>query len=80
MKEPHFKNKPIVITAHAIKRCRERDIGFPDQIYDTIHTGKVSQFGKNYLKFKKESKYESIICIGEDVGHCIVIKTVERGN
>lgn len=76
----YFEGKLIVIKVHAIKRARERDIAFPDQVYNVIQTGKVKRFGKNYLKFTKRGKHGSVICVGEDLGHCIIIKTIERGN
>ncbi|MBN1502294.1 hypothetical protein JW930_02015 [Candidatus Woesearchaeota archaeon] len=76
----HFDGKPIVIKVHAVKRARERDIAFPDQVYSAIQTGKVVRFGKNMIKFVKRSKKGSIVCIGEDLGHSIIIKTIERGN
>ena len=75
-----FDGKPIVITVHAIKRARERDIAFPDQIYKTIRNGKARRFAKKGVKFVMRTKTGTIICIGEDVGHAIIIKTVERGN
>jgi len=75
-----FDGKPILITIHAIKRARERDIAFPDQVYTTLRCGKTERFAKNRIKFIMRSKRGSIICIGEDIGHAIIIKTVERGN
>lgn len=68
------------IKAHAIKRARERDIIFPDMVYATILGGRLTHFGKNYLKFSKEYKQGRVICVGEDLGHAIIIKTVEWGN
>ena len=80
MDEIYFQDKPIIIKVHAIKRARERNIAFPDQVYNVLQTGKVNRFGKHKIKFVKRSKEGSIICIGEDLGHAIIIKTVERGN
>jgi len=80
MNEIYFQDKPIIIKVHAIKRARERNIAFPDQVYDVLQTGKVNRFGKHGIKFIKRSKRGSIICIGEDLGHAIIIKTIERGN
>lgn len=76
----YFEGRLIVIKVHAVKRARERHIAFPDQVYDAIRTGKVKKFGKNGIKFVKKNKENSIICIGEIAGNCIIIKTVERGN
>ena len=75
-----FNGKPVIITVHAIKRARERDIAFPDQVYNTLRNGKVRRFAKNGVKFIMRSKTGTIICVGEDIGHAIMIKTVERGN
>jgi len=72
-----FNGKAILITAHAIKRARERNIAFPDQVYAALCTGKAHRFGKNFVKFIGKS---GVVCVGEDVGECIIIKTIERGN
>tara|TARA_Y100000310_G_scaffold322535_1_gene381679 strand:- start:2747 stop:2989 length:243 start_codon:yes stop_codon:yes gene_type:complete len=80
MKEVWFEGKPIFISVHAIKRAREREIAYPDHILTVLNTGKVIRFGKNMLKFVSRTKKGSIICVGEDLGHAIIIKTVERGN
>ncbi len=76
----YFQSKPIIIKVHAVKRAREREIAFPDQVYDVLQTGKVKRYGKHGIKFVKRSKEGSIICVGEDLGYCIIIKTIERGN
>ena len=52
----------------------------PSQIKYTIKTGKVVRIGKNGIKFISRSKKGSIICVGEDLGQTIIIKTIERGN
>ena len=75
-----FQNRPVWIKVHTIKQARRRDIIFPDMVYATILGGKVQRFGKNYLKFRKKYKRGTVICVGEDVGHAIIIKTVEWGN
>ena len=80
MSDIYFQGKQIIIKVHAVKRAREREIAFPDQVYDVLQTGKVKRFGKHGIKFIKKSKEGSIICIGEDLGYCIIIKTIERGN
>ncbi len=80
MDELYIDGKPVIIKVHAIKRARERDIAFPDQVYDVLRTGKIHRFGKNFLKFVKKNKVDSVICIGEDIGYAIIIKTIERGN
>lgn len=78
--EASYGQKPVWIDAHVIKRARQRGIAWPDQVYAVIKTGKVKRFGKNRMKFIKRSKEGSIICIGLDMGHSIIIKTIERGN
>jgi len=80
MEDIYFQGKPIVIKVHAVKRAREREIAFPDQVYEVLQTGKVKRFGKHGIKFVKKSKEGSIIRVGEDLGYCIIIKTIERGN
>jgi len=80
MEDIFFDGKPIIIKVHAIKRARERDIAFPDQVYSVLNTGKVYRFGKHSIKFVCRSKKGSIICVGEDIGDAIIIKTIERGN
>ena len=80
MSDVYLQGKQIIIKVHAIKRAREREIAFPDQVYDVLQTGKVKRYGKHGIKFIKRSKEGSIICVGEDLGYCIIIKTIERGN
>ena len=40
MESIYFQGKLIVIKVHAVKRAREREIAFPDQVYDALQTGK----------------------------------------
>ena len=80
MEDVFVDGKPIIITVHAIRRARQRNIAFPDQVYAVLQTGKRKSIGKNGIKFTKKTKDGSLICIGENVGNVIVIKTVERGN
>jgi len=72
--------KQILIKTHAIKRARERGVAFPDQVYSVLKTGKVKRFGKHGIKFISKSRKGSVICVVEDLGQIIIIKTVERGN
>lgn len=72
-----YHHKPVWVSAHAIKRARERDIVYPDMVYATIRGGRVERFGKNLMRFCKSYKRGTVVCIGEDVGASIVIKTVE---
>ena len=80
MSDIYFQGKPIIIKVHAVKRAREREIAFPYQVYEALQTGKVKRFGKHGIKFVKKGKEGSIICVGEDLGYCIIIKTIVRGN
>lgn len=80
MDDLYFDGKPIIIKVHAVKRARQRNIAFPDHVYTVLKTGKVCRFGKNGIKFVSKSKKGSVICVGEDLGHVIIIKTIERGN
>lgn len=80
MTELYFEGKQIFIKTHAIKRAREREIAYPDHVYTVLKTGKVKRFGKHGIKFISKSKKGSVICVGEDLGHVIIIKTIERGN
>jgi len=80
MKSLYSQNKKVWISVHAITQARARRIAFPDQVYYTIKSGKVVRFGKHGIKFIKRGRKGSIICIGEDLSHAIVIKTVARGN
>ena len=61
------------MTNHAIRQAKIREI-HPDLVYNVLKTGKVSRFGKHLLRFVGKS----IACIGQDLGHVIIIKTVER--
>lgn len=61
------------MTDHALKRARERGIAFPDHVYAALESGRMERFGKHGVKFISKS----IICVGEDKGHEIVIKTIE---
>jgi hypothetical protein len=80
MKPLYVQNKKVWISVHAITQARKRRIAFPDQVYDAIKSGKVARFGKHGIKFIKRGRKSSIVCIGEDLGPTIVIKTVARGN
>ncbi len=74
-----FQGKEVSISVHAAERARLRNIVYPFQIYEVINTGKLTHFGKHLLKFVKRTKRGSIICICEDVGDEIIVKTIERG-
>ncbi len=80
MEELYFAGKPVIITVHAIRRAKKREISYPDHVYTVLKTGRVIRFGKHGIKFVSKSRRGSIICVGEDIGYAIIIKTVEIGN
>ena len=77
MEDIYFKGKLIIIKVHAIARAREREAAYPDKVYDALQTGKVKRVGKRVVKFVKRGEKGSIICVGEDLGHCIIIERVD---
>ena len=76
----YYEGKQIIVKVHAIKRAREREIAYPEQVYDVLLSGKMRRFGKHGIKWIKRSKEGSIICVGEEIGMTIIVKTIERGN
>ncbi len=80
MDDVFIEGKKILISVHAVKRAREREIAYPDQVYSALKTGKACRFGKNMIRITKRTKKGAIICVGEDLGEFIIIKTIERGN
>jgi len=80
MEAIYYFGKQVIIKNHAIRRAKERKISYPDRVRQVIYTGKIERFGKNGIKWIKRTKRGSIICIGEDIGEYIIIKTIERGN
>ncbi len=73
MEISHFE---FEIKRHALIRAMERYIT-PDMVEATLKGGKIERFGKNYLRFSKEYKRFTVICIGEIVGMRIKIITIE---
>ncbi len=41
MKEMYFEGKLILIKVHAIKRAREKEIAYPEQVYAVLRNGNV---------------------------------------
>ncbi|HLD04184.1 MAG TPA: hypothetical protein VJG90_00540 [Candidatus Nanoarchaeia archaeon] len=76
----YFGNKRVRFRSHAILRAIQRQIAFPQQVLWVIETGRVVRFGKHGIKFIKRSSKGDIVCVGEELGDRIIIKTVERGN
>ncbi len=56
MDDIYFEGKPIIIKVHAVKRARQRNIAYPDQVYNVLNTGKIKRFGKNGLNLLKNLK------------------------
>ncbi len=70
-------HQEIFVTQHAIKQAFARGIAYPEQITNTVRTGRMFRFGKNYARFVSR---DGVTCIGEITTTSIVIITVERGN
>lgn len=66
----------IEIKRHAFIRAMQRGVT-PDMIEATLKGGKIQRFGKNNLKFEKEYKKFTVICVGEIVAAKIKIITIE---
>ena len=66
----------IEIKRHAFIRAMERGIT-PDMIEATLKGGKLEYFGKNNVKFCKEYKNFTVICVDEIIGTKIKIVTIE---
>ena len=66
------------IRRHAFIRALERSIT-PDMIEATLKGGTVKRFGKRNVKFSKEHKNFTVICVGEIIGTSVRIFTVEKG-
>ncbi len=80
MEEIYLWGKKIIIMHHVMRRAKERKISYPDRVRQVLYTGKIERFGKHGVKWIKNTKKGSVICIGEDLGEYIIIKTIERGN
>jgi len=69
----------IELTNHATLRAIEKEI-FPDMIEATIKGGRIKEFGKTHVKFIKEYKRGTVICVGiKRGGNKIDILTIEWG-
>jgi hypothetical protein len=66
--------KRVVITNHAIRQAVERNIAYPDLVYNVLRTGKLKKFGKHRIKFIGRN----IICVGEIRNQKIVIITSNK--
>ena len=64
------------ISRHAFIRAIERHIT-PDMIEATLKGGKIERFAKNGIKFFKDYKEITVICVGEIMAMRIKIVTLE---
>ncbi len=66
----------IEIRHHVFVQALKRGIT-PDRIEDTITNGSIEMFGNDRVKFIKEGKKKTLICVGEIRGLRITIFTIE---
>ena len=64
------------IKRHAFIRAMQRGVT-PDMIEATLKGGKIERFGKNNIKFIKDYKNFTVICVGQMLGTTIKIFTIE---
>ena len=64
------------IRRHALIRAMQRGVT-PDMVEATLKGGKIVRFGKNNLKFYKEYKRFTVICVDQIIGAKIKIVTIE---
>jgi len=65
------------IKRHAFVRAMERKVT-PDMIEATLKGGRIKRFGKNNVKFSKDYKDFTVICVDEIIGTKIKIVTIEK--
>lgn len=66
----------LEIKRHAFTRAMERNVT-PDMIEATLRNGKIEGFGKHNIKFIKDYKQCTVVCIGQVIGNKIKIFTIE---
>ena len=64
------------IRRHALIRAMQRGVT-PDMVEATLKGGNIVRFGKNNLKFYKEYKRFTVICVDQIIGTRIKIVTIE---
>ena len=64
------------IKRHAFIRAIQRNVT-PDMIEATLKGGKIEKFGKNNVRFIKDYKRFSVICVGEMISTKVKIFTIE---
>jgi len=65
------------IKRHAFIKAMQRNVT-PDMIEATLKGGKIKRFGKNNVKFFKDYKDFTVICVDEIIGNKIKIVTIEK--
>jgi hypothetical protein len=74
-----IQGKEVVISTHAAVQAMRRRI-HPEMVEATVLGGVHKHFGKRVIKFIRPFKNRTVICVGDDEGLRIVIKTIEWGN
>jgi len=69
----------IEVKHHVFIRAMQRGIT-PERIENIIYNGRIELFGNDRIKFVKEGKKRSLICVGEIRGLRIIIFTIEIRN
>ncbi|MBW2976000.1 hypothetical protein KY347_00985 [Candidatus Woesearchaeota archaeon] len=64
------------IKRHAFIRAMERKVT-PDMIEATLKGGKIERFGRHNIRFIKDYKNFTVICVGQMLGTTIKIFTIE---
>jgi hypothetical protein len=49
----------------------------PDMIEATLKSGKIERFGRRNIRFRKEYRRFTVICVDEIVGDIVKIVTIE---
>ena len=66
----------LEIKRHAFIRAMERNVT-PDMIEATLKGGKIERFGKHNIRFIKEYRKFTVICVGQAIGTKVKIFTIE---
>ncbi|MBU2560951.1 MAG: hypothetical protein KKD17_01545 [Nanoarchaeota archaeon] len=64
------------VKRHAFIRALQRGVT-PDMIEATLKGGRVQRFGKRNIRFYKDYKRFTVVCVDEVVGDTIKIVTIE---
>ena len=66
----------LEVKRHAFIRAMQRGVT-PDMIEATLKGGKIERFGKHNIRFIKDYKRFTVICVGHMIGITIKIFTIE---